>query len=99
MRKPKPVAQRLARFCAGVVGLAGLGVVTAVGAYEGMPLERLWMSMLWGGVAALILGWAVGHAVGRLFLEGQKQGRSGAPRASGTSEEKKQREHGAVTGA
>ena len=98
MSARKAVTRRLARFCAGVMGLAGLGVVTAVGAYQGIPLERLWMSMAWGGVSALILGWAIGHAVGRLFFDNEPRGRSGAPGAGGKVEEK-QREHGAVTGA
>ncbi len=100
MRAQKPVTRRLARFCAGVMGLAGLGVATAVGAYEGVPLERLWMSMAWGGVSALILGWAIGHAVGRLFFDMEPRGRSGAPGGGGKVEEKQQQqEHGAVTGA
>jgi hypothetical protein len=99
MRGPTPVTRRLARYCAGVLGLAGLGVAAAAGAYEGVPLQRLWMSMAWGGVSALILGWAVGHAAGRLFFEVQGQGRSGPPRASGKAEEKKQQEPGAVKSA
>jgi hypothetical protein len=99
MKEPVPITRRMARFGAGIVGLAGLGVVTGVGAVQGVPLERLWSTMLWGGVAALILGWAVGHAAGRLFFEVQGPGRSGPPRGRGGAEDKNKQEHGAVTGA
>ena len=63
------VCQRCARYTAGVVFLAGLGVVYLVGALSGTPLRRLWIPLFWGGVASLLLGWAVGHAAGRLFKE------------------------------
>ena len=69
MKQASRASRRCARFTAGVVFLAGLGVVCLVGALSGTPLDRLWIPLFWGGVASLLLGWAVGHAAGRLFWE------------------------------
>lgn len=69
MKPASRVPQRCARYTAGIVFLAGLGVVCLVGALSGTPLRRLWIPLFWGGIASLLLGWAVGHAAGRLFKE------------------------------
>ena len=71
MKPAKTVAQRLARYSASVVFIAGVGVVFLVGAVNDIPIGRLWIPLFWGGVASLFLGWAVGHAAGRLVIEMQ----------------------------
>jgi hypothetical protein len=63
------VPDRCARFGAAVVFLTGLGVIFVVGAAGQIPLRRLWIPLFWGGVASIALGWAVGHAAGRLLGE------------------------------
>ena len=63
------MSKRLARFSACIVFIAGLGVVFLVGALRSIPMKQLWTPLFWGGVASLTLGWAVGHAAGRLFCE------------------------------
>jgi hypothetical protein len=65
--------QRFARYGAGVLFLGGVGVVFLVGALAKTPLQRLWIYLFWGGVASLALGWAVGHAAGRLYGEVTEQ--------------------------
>ena len=69
MKKDGPISQRLARYCAGVVFLAAVGVILLVGVLTGQKLNSLWTPLFWGGLASLLLGWAVGHAAGRLFWE------------------------------
>jgi hypothetical protein len=63
------VQRRCARYGAGLLLLAGSAVVLLVGALQGIPLERLWLPLVWGGLACLALGWAIGHAAGRLYGE------------------------------
>ncbi len=69
MKDSTRMARRFGRYGAGVVFLTGLGVMFLVAAAMGIPLDRLWIPLFWGGVASLALGWAVGHAAGRLFTE------------------------------
>ena len=40
-----------------------------MGVLAGTPLRELWIPFFWGGVACVLLGWAVGHAAGRLYAE------------------------------
>jgi hypothetical protein len=87
MSETRPLARHLARYSAGVLALAGVGAVAAVGVWQGISPERLWVSIVWGGTAALILGWAAGHAAGRLFFDVREQARSSAQPAEGSTEE------------
>ena len=80
-----------------VLGATALGLGAAAGAWLDLPRERLWMSVLWCGAAALILGWAAGHAVGRLRHEARA--RAGPPGAGASPERITQREDGAPQGA
>ena len=71
--------------------LAGMGVVFMVGAIEGLPAAQLWGPLVWGGLASLLVGYAVGHAAGRLFLEinGGDGGRVPAPVSAGCDDASK----------
>ena len=73
MNEAQELSRRFARYGAGVVFLAGVGVVFLVGALAGIPLRNLWAPLFWGGVASLALGWAVGHAAGRLLHEAREE--------------------------
>ncbi len=64
---------RCARYGAAVMFIAGEGVVFLVGALRGVPIERLWGPIVWGGAASLALGWAVGHTAGRLIGEARSR--------------------------
>ena len=99
MSEVRTAAARVARRAACAAGLAGLGLAAAAGALQGLPPERMWVSMPWCGAAALILGWAVGHAAGRLRCEARAQARAAAPCAGASTGETAQQEHGASKGA
>ncbi len=99
LREVRTAAARVARRAACAAGLTGLGLAGAAGAWRELPLERMWVSMLWCGAAALILGWAIGHAAGRLRCEARAQARAAAPCAGASTGEIAQQEHGASKGA
>ena len=69
MKVSGPFSKRMGRYGACVVFFAVVGVVFCVGALKHIPLQQLWSPLIWGGAAGLLLGWAVGHAAGRLFYE------------------------------
>lgn len=69
MKPEKTLPQRMARYMAAVLLIAGVAVIMLVAVSAEVPLNTLWQPLFWGGLGCLLLGWAVGHAAGRLIAE------------------------------
>jgi len=79
VKDPAGLPRRFARYGAAVVCLAGIGLVALIGALKGVRVQRLIPALLWGAVGCAALGWAVGHAAGRLCREILAEGEAGGP--------------------
>ncbi len=72
MKHPAPlpsIPRRMARYSAGLMFIMAFGLIAIIGALTEIPVHRLWVVLFWGCVGALFMGWAVGHAAGRLVME------------------------------